>query len=93
MTAAVAGSRADLEAAIARIVGERLRATAPIDPAAALVDLPEFNSVVLMDIVERLEEELETEIDPDLLVPETFESVRVLAGALWPRLSRNRHRP
>lgn len=48
----------------------------------ALLDVPGFTSIVVADLVERLEEELGVEVPPGLIVPETFETPAAIATAL-----------
>jgi len=43
------------------------------------LDLPGFDSVVAMELLERLETELDVEVPPELIVPEAFESLDALA--------------
>jgi acyl carrier protein len=57
-------------------------ARAQVRAAAALYDLPGFDSVALMTIVERLESDLGTEIPAEWIVPEAFTSVGSLAALL-----------
>lgn len=46
--------------------------------APTLFDLPGFDSVTVVAILSRLEDELGTEIPPDAIVPEAFESLGAL---------------
>jgi acyl carrier protein len=55
---------------------------AQVRAAGALYDLPGFDSVALMTIVERLEHDLGTEIPAEWIVPEAFTSVTSLAALL-----------
>jgi acyl carrier protein len=48
------------------------------------LDLPGFDSIVAVELLERLETELEVEVPPELIVPEAFESLDSL-GALFAR--------
>ena len=43
------------------------------------LDLPGFDSVVAVELLERLETELDVEVPPELIVPEAFESLDALA--------------
>jgi acyl carrier protein len=43
------------------------------------LDLPGFDSVFAVELLERLETELEVEAPPELIVPEAFESLDSLA--------------
>ena len=44
------------------------------------LDLPGFDSIVAVELLERLETELEVEVPPELIVPEAFESLDSLAA-------------
>ena len=44
------------------------------------LDLPGFDSIVAMELLERLETELDAEVPPELIVPEAFESLDALAA-------------
>lgn len=50
-----------------------------IDENTALLDLPSFDSMKIVAVVEEIEQAAEVEIDPDRIVPETFSSVRSIA--------------
>jgi acyl carrier protein len=43
------------------------------------LDLPGFDSIVAVELLERLETELDVEVPPELIVPEAFESLATLA--------------
>ena len=43
------------------------------------LDLPGFDSIVAVELLERLETELDVEVPPELIVPEAFESLDALA--------------
>jgi acyl carrier protein len=43
------------------------------------LDLPGFDSVVAVELLERLETSLDVEVPPELIVPEAFESLDTLA--------------
>jgi len=43
------------------------------------LDLPGFDSIVAVELLERLETELDVEVPPELIVPEAFESLDTLA--------------
>jgi acyl carrier protein len=54
----------------------------PVDDVRSGVsplDLPGFDSVVAVELLERLETELDVEVPPELIVPEAFESLDALA--------------
>lgn len=57
----------------------------------SLIDLPGFDSVVLVTLVELIEREFAIEFDAEDLVPETFESVEVLAMRVRTRLEMRTH--
>jgi acyl carrier protein len=65
---------AETLAEILRLPVEEVRA------GGSPLDLPGFDSVVAMELLERLETELEVEVPPELIVPEAFESLDALAG-------------
>ncbi|WP_328611223.1 acyl carrier protein [Amycolatopsis sp. NBC_00345] len=50
--------------------------------APSLFDLPGFDSVAVVAVLERLEDELGVEVPPELIVPEAFESVAALTEIL-----------
>ena len=43
------------------------------------LDQPGFDSIVAVELLERLETELDVEVPPELIVPEAFESLDTLA--------------
>ena len=43
------------------------------------LDLPGFDSIAAVELLERLETELDVEVPPELIVPEAFESLDALA--------------
>ena len=43
------------------------------------LDLPGFDSIAAVEVLERLETELDVEVPPELIVPEAFESFDALA--------------
>jgi acyl carrier protein len=54
----------------------------PVDDVRSDVsplDLPGFDSVVAVELLERLETSLDVEVPPELIVPEAFESLDSLA--------------
>jgi len=66
---------------VAEAVAEALRL--PLDDVTSSVsifDLPGFDSIAAMTVLERLEAELGVEVAPELIVPEAFESLDELAG-------------
>lgn len=56
----------------------------PGAPAAAgsLFDLPGFDSIAIVDVLDRLETALGVEVPPELIVPEAFESLDSLTALL-----------
>jgi acyl carrier protein len=69
----VAGRAAETLAEILRLPVEEVRA------GGSPLDLPGFDSIVAVELLERLETELEVEVPPELIVPEAFESLDALA--------------
>lgn len=57
-------------------------ATLPIDATTALQDLKGFDSLAIAGLIERLEDQLGIEMDPGLILPETFTNPSTLAEAL-----------
>ena len=45
----------------------------------SILDLPGFDSIAAVEVLERLETELDVEVPPELIVPEAFESLDSLA--------------
>lgn len=52
------------------------------DPATSLFDLPGFDSITIVAVLERLENELGVEVPAELIVPEAFESLDSLTDLL-----------
>lgn len=46
---------------------------------ASILDLPGFDSIAAVEVLERLEADLKVEVPAELIVPEAFESVAALA--------------
>ena len=65
---------AETLAEILRLPVEEVRA------GGSPLDLPGFDSIVAVELLERLETELEVEVPPELIVPEAFESLESLAA-------------
>jgi acyl carrier protein len=64
----------------AAAVAEILRL--PLDDVrsgTSILDLPGFDSITAVEVLERLESELDVEVPPELIVPEAFESLGTLA--------------
>ena len=70
--------------AIAEIAGVPARAVAA---APTLLDLPGFDSLTVVAILDRLEAELGTEIPAEAIVPEAFESLDTLTALFQASLS------
>jgi acyl carrier protein len=49
-----------------------------VQSSAALLDLPGFDSIAVVAVLERLEETFDVEVAPELVVPEAFESLGTL---------------
>ena len=56
--------------------------TIAIQETTSLQDLRGFDSLAVVDIIERLEQQLGIEIDPALILPETFTSPLTITDAL-----------
>jgi acyl carrier protein len=50
-----------------------------VDSGVSPLDLPGFDSIAAVELLERLETELDVEVPPELIVPEAFESLDSLA--------------
>jgi acyl carrier protein len=77
--AAAAGLAGRARIAVAAVLGVPL---ATVTAARSLLDLPGFDSVAVVALLDQLESELGVEVPPDLIVPEAFESIDALAGLL-----------
>ncbi len=53
-----------------------------ISATTALADLPGFDSLAIVGLLEQIEDQLHIAIDPALIVPETFASPATIAGVL-----------
>ncbi|HEY0733452.1 MAG TPA: acyl carrier protein [Herpetosiphonaceae bacterium] len=53
-----------------------------IEEMTPLQDLSSFDSLVVVGVLERLEQQLGVEMDPALILPETFATPRAIAEAL-----------
>lgn len=77
MSAERLAARHEATAAIAQV----LRITAlDVEASASLLELPGFDSIAVVAVLERLEDVFEVEVDPELIVPEVFESLDTLAN-------------
>ena len=69
----------DLRERAAEVLAEILRL--PIEEVtsgASILDLQGFDSIAAVELLERLESELDVEVPPELIVPEAFESLDTL---------------
>lgn len=72
-------SAVTIEGRVVEAVADALGVPPPaITAAPTLFDLPGFDSLTVVAILSRLEDELGTEIPPDAIVPEAFESLGAL---------------
>jgi acyl carrier protein len=55
---------------------------AEVTGARSLFDLPGFDSLAVVAVLERLESALGVEVPPELIVPEAFESITALSSLL-----------
>jgi acyl carrier protein len=72
--------QSELPAYVAGVVGERLGR--PVRAGEPLLDQPGFDSLAIAAVIDRIEADLDLELAPELLVPETFGSVSALADAV-----------
>ena len=56
--------------------------TVPIHETTSLQDLKGFDSLAVVGLIERLEDQLGIELDPALILPETFANPSTIAEAL-----------
>ncbi|WP_327000859.1 acyl carrier protein [Dactylosporangium sp. NBC_01737] len=54
----------------------------PVAPGEPLLDQPGFDSLAIAAVIDRIEADLGIELEPDLLVPETFTDLVSLAEAV-----------
>jgi acyl carrier protein len=73
-------NRPEVTAYLQRIVAERLGR--PVEPRQPLLDQPGFDSLAIVAVIDRVETDLDLEIDPDLLVPDTFTDLGTLTEAV-----------
>jgi acyl carrier protein len=75
--------REELADRVAAAVGEVLGVPDSAPRAApTLFDLPGFDSLAVVAVLDRLETELDVEVPADLIVPEAFESLDSLTDLL-----------
>ena len=74
MSELVRGRAAEVLAEVLRLPLEE------VDSGASILDLPGFDSVAAVAVLERLEAELDVEVPPELIVPEAFDSLDALAA-------------
>jgi acyl carrier protein len=53
-----------------------------VTSAGSLFDLPGFDSLAVVAVLDRIEADLGTEVPPEAIVPEAFESIGALAALL-----------
>jgi len=64
----------------AEVLAEILRVPlAEVRSGVSILDLPGFDSIAAVEVLERLEIELDVEVPPELIVPEAFQSFDALA--------------
>lgn len=73
-------STAQLHRYVSQLVADRLGR--PVGAQERLLDQAGFDSLAIADVVDRIEADLDIELAPDLLVPETFADVSSLVGAV-----------
>ncbi|HXM55683.1 MAG TPA: acyl carrier protein [Candidatus Dormibacteraeota bacterium] len=71
-----------LVAVVLDLVSETLGRGQAMTPTTQLLELPGCTSLAIATLVERLEERLQVEIAPELIVPETFATPLTIARAL-----------
>ncbi len=63
--------------------------TIPIGETTPLQDLKGFDSLAIAGLIERLEDQLGIELDPALILPETFANPSTIAQALLESSDKN----
>lgn len=71
-----------LVALVLDLVNETLGEGRSLTPSTRLLELPTCTSMAIATLVERLEDRLQVEIAPELIVPETFATPLTIAAAL-----------
>lgn len=75
--------QAELIVLVIEVVQAELHDTGvQIEETTSLQDLSSFDSLVVVGVLERLEGQLGVEMDPALILPETFATPRAIAEAL-----------
>lgn len=75
--------QAELIVLVIEVVQAELHDTSvQIEETTSLQDLSSFDSLVVVGVLERLEGQLGVEMDPALILPETFATPRAIAEAL-----------
>ncbi len=75
--------RAEFSQRVVEAVADVLRVPpAEVTAARSLFDLPGFDSLAVVAVLERLESALGVEVPPELIVPEAFESITALSRVL-----------
>ena len=75
-------SRSRVTEGVLDALQEVLGAGIGLDAATRLVDLPQFDSVVLVEVVEAVERRFDCVFDVELLVPETVETLAAAVETL-----------
>ncbi|GAA0467642.1 hypothetical protein Ade02nite_88420 [Paractinoplanes deccanensis] len=73
-------NRPDVTAYLQRVITERLGR--PVGMGDTLLDQTGFDSLAIVAVIDRVETDLGLEMDPDLLVPETFTDLGTLTEAV-----------
>ena len=71
-----------LVALVLDVVSETLGEGRSLTPSTPLLELPTCTSLAIATLVEQLEDRLQLEIAPELIVPETFATPMTIAAAL-----------
>jgi acyl carrier protein len=75
--------QAELVALVIDVIQAELHDTSvQIEETTPLQDMSSFDSLVVVGVLERLEQHLSVEMDPALILPETFATPRAIAEAL-----------
>jgi len=67
---------------VLELVNEIMGGGRSLTPSTRLLELPSCTSLTIASLVERLEDRLQLEIAPELIVPETFATPLTIATAL-----------
>jgi acyl carrier protein len=72
----------DLVTLVLDVASETLGGGRRLTESTRLLELPACDSLAIATLVERLEDRLQREIAPELIVPETFATPMTIAAAL-----------